>query len=134
MLFSRDFAEAFWRLLELIEQVRNKGRNYKARSDGGMGFYFRSDGGANILWFGFWAGPWRDEGAPLWFGVSDGFPEWARDSFGEAYRGKTKRLETCWTLGWVPQEDLESIDAAEKVWQRLDPILQAISRANPGAG
>lgn len=129
MLFSKDFAVALSNLFKLIGQIRDKGRVYKSSYRCLGDLYFKSNHGENILWFGLWPNFYRQEGIPLCFGVDDHWPTWVQEAFRGAYKGETKRFEG-WTLGWVSQEDLEGNGAIEKVWQELDPLLQAIVQAD----
>jgi hypothetical protein len=130
MLFSRDFAAAFSRLVELIKQLGDKGRSYKTyRPGSGFELYFKNNSGEKILWLGFWPDLSREHGLPLWFGVNDDWPGWVQAAFRETYEHETKRFQG-WTLGWVPRDVFDGDNALEKIWEQVDPVLQAIVKAD----
>lgn len=129
-LFSKDFAIAFSDLLDLIKQVGAKGRMLCKCSERGIGeLYFKNADGEDLLWVGFWPSFWKAEGTPLCFGVHDDWSEKIKKTFREVYGRQTKSFEG-WTVGWMPQEDLESSNALEKTWQQVNSILQAMLKTN----
>jgi len=126
-LFSKEFAVAFSDLLELIRQIGNTGRRLCKCSERAFGeLYFKNDDGEYLLWVGFWPDFWKREGLPVAFGVKDDWPEWVQETFRRVYRFETRSFDG-WTMGWVPQQELESSKPLERIWERISPVLQALA-------
>ena len=132
-LFSKDFAAAFSDLLELIRQIGSKGRTICKCSERSFGeLYFKNDHGEYLLWLGFWPDFWKKEGIPLSFGVKNDWSEWVQETFRRVYGFETKQFDG-WTVGWVPQQELESSKPLGKAWERISPVLQALAETKVGA-
>jgi hypothetical protein len=136
LMFAKDFPiRGVFKLQELVEQLakRAEKKGYRVKRSKNAqesGFYLVKDKDLPF-WCGMWADAWEQEGLPLCFGVSDDDVELMpnlRSAFCEAYKGTTKRVGD-YTLGWISQETLEGDQVLEKVWARLESILDEVNKA-----
>jgi hypothetical protein len=110
----------------------------------GLEFYRKlgkGRGDSFFFWFGVWSPFWEKYGKPLCFGISNN-KHVEIEAFLGAYTGETNpdfctdefgALSDHWTLGWIPEEDLDEDLAGEdpvnRVWNRLRPILERVYAA-----
>jgi hypothetical protein len=134
MLFRTEVPEALSKLKRLVDSVKEKSGAYDPSLTctkdlpPEYALYFRDSNQNDVLWFGVWPEFWRQEGFPLSFGVRDKWSQSVQDAFRASCKGRSKRFEG-WSLDWIGQEVLEATDPSEMVWQRLEPVLQAVLRA-----
>ena len=137
MLYSPQFTaniRILEKLYKLIDDVKGiaKTKSYidikpEVALPDSCGFYFKK-GDKDLLWFGTWIDFWEEEGAPLCFGTYESMEPEAKQAFLTAYTGVTKTYPGTepWTIGWIPEDDLNSDDPASTIWKRLEPIVEKL--------
>jgi len=97
-----------------------------------FGFYFKK-GKRELLFVGYWLPFWiAGHPYPICFGVSDDAPK-AKEAFKVAFQKayKVKAISSNeWTMGWVPEDDFNSLDAIDVIWRKLVPIWKKVSEAS----
>jgi hypothetical protein len=131
MLFSNEIPTALSKLRKLVDDIQALSATYNVRpsnSKDEYGFYMYDAEGQKVFWFGLWLPFWQRHELPLSFGVAEKWPLTAREAFAKAYSGPTKQFDK-YAAGSVPQECFASDNAVDAVWQRVQPIMDAIRAA-----
>jgi hypothetical protein len=95
------------------------------------GFYLKK-GKRSLLFIGSWVTFWdANHHYPLCFGVQDDEAK-IKDAFTTAFRKAYKSVAISfdgWSMGWIPEEDLMSVDAVDEIWARMEPIWNKVKDA-----
>jgi hypothetical protein len=129
-MHSKSSIRDLLKLQHLVKQIRKRAKKKYtvslSQDSVESGFYLANGG----FWCGIWADAW-EQGLPLTFGVPDqalGKMPTVLKAFQKACTEGTKRIGD-YTVGWVPQEMLEGDGALDKIWKRLDPIMDKVNKA-----
>jgi hypothetical protein len=140
MLFEKDLPGSLAKLDRLLAELQERAGAYKLEPtprprnlwpEEEYGFYFKSESGQVVLWFGIWMKFWQQFGFPLCFGVDQNWPVPIREAFQSAYSGQTYQLDR-WTLGAVSQQALLAATPVDTIWGQLGPIVDAVTRVGSG--
>lgn len=134
MMYSKEIPEALLKLDKIIEQIQAKSSVYKPdRKHSGRKLYleedvlyFKNEKGELVFFFGEWTKIWEEEKSPLCFGVNTELKNEAR-VFGSLI--KDAKNYNNWSVKAVSRDDLEGENAAEKIWERIKPVLEAVINA-----
>jgi hypothetical protein len=99
----------------------------RAYQDGSYGFYFKN-GTKDLLYFGWWVSFSQKSLHPLCFGIEDKWGDDLKRRFlnTNPYETITIKDKTRWTMSWVPDILLSDDDAASKIWECIEPIVQGL--------
>ena len=134
MLYSVDALEGLLKLQQLINNVSDYSQREGFKADWesrertlvqtAYGFYLDE---SQLLYFGMDRSFWKLTGSPLCFAANNG-NEVAKEKFLRACADRK-----IWTLDDIPwtgisfgKEDLESEEAAQKIWVQIKPVAEAV--------
>ena len=135
MMFSKTIPEILNKLKELVDSVQQRNKDFEAVPDHNRfeyGIRFQNTEGKYILWFGIWYECWEKMEVPIVFGVGSDETEEARKIFMEHLpQDRRKRWEDFdFDFGWFDQVTLVDHNAAELIWNELEPLLEKMSNTS----
>jgi len=138
-LFSTETAAAVSKLYGLIKSIREESGDYHQsgqRADP-HGIYFHDHRGKEIFWIGNWPQFWISTGNPIAFGVSKAVSPNVGKAFVESYKGNTMPFDDGngeYTVGWVSKDEFAGLDAVDRIWSKIQPVLDAVTKASENEG